>query len=850
MAVKAVPLHEDPRWLSFCERYAPAPDRFAIEVLGVTPTPQQFELYAEVAPSRSRVSVASGHGCFAPGTMMMRSCGEAVAVENINVGDKLMGPDGNSVRNVLELKRGREAMYRFTYTDGSSHVFNESHILCLVATNTRSGKRKTGDKIQVSVRDWLKWSDDDKRCHTAYRSSVTTFDRPAEALPVPPYILGTWLGDGHTDATRITTPDEEVIQEWRDYSQSIDCRMVFVAHCGLAETWSIRGAGWRNNYFLDGLRAAGVFGDKHIPDSYLHASIEDRMDLLAGLLDTDGHADKGSSGYEIVQKSERLAKQIVFLSRSVGCHATVKMVRKTCTNSGVTGTYWRVTIGRNVHSIPVRVVRKRIAKPARPRNLHFGIKRVEPLGVGEYFGFVLDGDRRFLGHDFTVLRNTGKTTAISAIVLWHMLCYPQSITLLTANDMDQLKATLWKEIGLAVEKIRTSEYSWLYDHIEILANATARIRGFEDTWFVESKTANDKTANKMAGRHGKWLMIIGDEASTLSDNVLTTLRGALTEEHNRMLLTSQPTRNAGFFWRTHHEWARTNGGMWANLTFSSLESPLVDDAALIDLWESYDDDERRVRLMGLFPQDSSKHMMSLPDAMKMYGRGRIIEPGEPFGWVVPSDVASGEGLRDKSAILAARVIGYGDRGPNARRVEIVGIPVMTNGIRSNRIAGAAADVGGNYDNVTYAIDSGGLGVNVCQDLEDMGKVVHRINWGNPCFQNKNKDRYMNLRAQAMHQAARAVKDGRLVVLTNDHKQTMLAQSSRIPKTFTDKGRVRVPPKHSNEWEGMASPDLWDAVCFLFLESLAYIPTQGSGADVKTIADSVADEVDDMFADID
>jgi len=445
---------------------------------------------------------------------------------------------------------------------------------------------------------------------------------------------------------------------------------------------------------------------------------------------------------------------------------------------------------------------------------------------------------------------TGKTTALSNIVLWHMLCFPQSITLVTANDMDQLKVTLWKEIGVAVQRIkRNPEHGWIADHIDILANATMRIKGFEDTWFVESKTANDKTANKMAGRHGEWLMIIGDEASTLGDNVLTTLRGALTEQHNRMLLTSQPTRNAGFFWRTHHELSKANGGEWHNLTFSSLESPLVSDEALRELWDSYDDDERRVRLLGLFPQDSSKHMMSLPDAMSMYKRGRIIEPGEAYGWLCLGDVASGEGVRDKSAIVLARVIGYGDRGPNARRVEVVQIPIHTNGIRSNRIAAAAVEVASDKEGVTYVIDSGGLGINVCQDLEDMNKVVHRVNWGNPCFQNKNKDRYLNLRAQAMHQAARAAREGRLSILTQEHRNAVQAQSSRIPKTFTDKGRVRVPPKHSTEWEGMASPDLWDSICFAFLENVAYIPVSGAAVAERSVAEAVESEVDDLFAEV-
>ena len=636
-------LNEDPRWLPFCEAYAGSLERFAIEVQGVQPTPQQLELYRSTSPSRSRTTVASGHGCFAAGTMVMLAGGEALPVEQVQPEMCLEGPDGLS-RRVECLIRGREAMHRIQYAGGGWHDVNASHLLCLV----RDGEYRT-----QTVRGWL--AEPDRLTWCAYR-------------------------------------------------------------------------------------------------------------LVGGEFET----------VEIVGSVD--------------------------------------------------------------------------LWVGDYYGFELDGpDGRFLGADGVVLHNTGKTTSIANVVLWHLLCYPQSITLLTANDMDQLKATLWKEIGIAIERIRRGRHGWIAEHVEVLANATMRIIGFEDTWFVESKTANEKTANKMAGRHGEWLLIIGDEASTLPDTVLSTLRGALTEQHNRMLLTSQPTRNAGFFWRTHHELAKDNGGEWNNLTFSSLESPLVSDDALKELWDAYDDDERRVRLMGLFPQDSSKHMMSLKVAMRMYGRSRIIKDNEPYGWVVLSDVASGEGLRDKSAVLAARVIGYGDRGLDARRVEIVEIPLMTNTIRSNRIYGPIMEVGEQLDGVTYGVDSGGLGVNVCQDLEDAGKVVHRINWGNPCFQNKNKDRYLNLRAQAMHQAARAAKEGRLVVLTNEHKNTMLAQASRIPKTFSDKGRIRVPPKHSPEWEGMASPDLWDAVCFAFLENLTYVAAQDKSGSVMTLGDRAEEAVESLFA---
>lgn len=444
---------------------------------------------------------------------------------------------------------------------------------------------------------------------------------------------------------------------------------------------------------------------------------------------------------------------------------------------------------------------------------------------------------------------TGKTSGTSVIVLWHMLCFPMSITLITANDMDQLKATMWKEIGTNVERIRQNkQFGWIADHIEVLANATMRVKGFEDTWFVESKTANAKTANKMAGRHAKWLLIIADEASTVPDEVLVTLRGALTEKHNRMLMNSQPTRNAGFFYRTHHDLSVDNGGDWNNLTFSSVDSPLVSDEALRELWDSYDDDERRVRLLGLFPQDSSKLMMSLRIAEAMYTRGRIIDDSEPFGYLALSDVASGEGLRDKSSVVCVRVIGYGDRGIDARRVEVFKIPLFTNGVRSNKLAGHIIEAADPYEGINYVVDSGGLGINVCQDLEDKGKVVHRVNWGNPCFQNKNKERYLNLRAQAMHHAARAAKEGRISILTQEHRKPLLAQSSRIPKTFTDKARIRVPPKHSIEWEGMGSPDLWDAICFAFMEGVVYTPCENKVSSEKSLSQKLEQMAENAFDD--
>ena len=76
-----------------------------------------------------------------------------------------------------------------------------------------------------------------------------------------------------------------------------------------------------DDILLDLLRRYELINNKHIPDEYLHNSRKNRLELLAGLIDTDGYKDKMC--YEITQKTKILADQIVYLARSLGFKATV-----------------------------------------------------------------------------------------------------------------------------------------------------------------------------------------------------------------------------------------------------------------------------------------------------------------------------------------------------------------------------------------------------------------------------------------------------------------------------------------------------------------------------------------------
>lgn len=840
-------LLNDPRYPAFAERYAFDLVRFAVEVCMQVPTWQQVEMYESVQAPGSRTSVSSGHGCFARGTEIMRADGSIVSVEDVLLGDRIMGPDGDSVRTVLDLKRGREAMYRFTYADGTSHVFNESHILCLVATNSK-GRRVAGQRVTTTVRDWLTWGEDRKRCHAIYRSGVETFDGRAASLPVPPYILGAWLGDGDCAAVVFTTEDPEIVEAVLKWAGSMGCHLkVYDGNSGNAKRYHVTNGRMGPNQApaMTALRGLGVLGNKHIPDSYLYASKADRLELLAGLIDTDGSLGKAS--FDFIQKNERLARQVAWLARSVGCHATIRSTVKTCGNNGVSGTYWRVTIGRNIDQVPVRLARKRPAECNRQRgNLHFSIKSCEPMGEGDYYGFVLDGDSRFLGGDFTVLHNTGKTRSFGVTCFWHVLCYRFSNTYLTGPKLKTVQEGVWKEFAGLKDSIDRGPHAWINEYL-ILERSTVYIRGHKLNWFCTARTAPRGAPEGLAGTHADWLLWVADEASGIDDGSFGVIGGALTDSRNRLALASQPTRASGFFYDTHHKLSIHGDGDFVPLVFNSEESPLVSDEFIQEKLIQYggrQSPEYQIKVLGRFPENSDKYLIGRGAIQKRIDGPPVISESDAYGHVLIIDVAAGV-HRDRTVATHLLVYGDGDRVEYAiapRRVQVVKVPIYTNALDWTPVARMATDYAATLSNCTVVVDCGGQGVQFAKRMEEFGcPNVIKVNWGKKPFKKRNSERFFNLRAQACVHAAEAVKDGR-AKFTRDHEADLLDQGSRIPFYIDERGLWHIMRKEDMAKEGIPSPDFWDTICMAFLEGVHYIQAETSSEAVMSARlDSARDE---------
>jgi superfamily II DNA or RNA helicase len=375
--------------------------------------PYQADLLAEVQSAWAAgaravlMQLATGGGkCLGRGTPVLMFDGSVRPVEDVRPGDQIMGPD-STPRNVLSTCSGSEMLYRVTPTKGDPYVVNESHVLSLRQTNrmaepTYPCYRNRG-VVNLSVREYLEKSAYWKHTHKGWRAAVDFPTKPHPAA-LPAYFLGLWLGDGMSKAPAITTADPEVIVYLNEFVQSCELRLRYnFGQSGAAVDAFIVGKKGQSNIVTEALRAYDLLHNKHIPHAYKTGDREQRLQLLAGLMDSDGSYT--GKGYDYITKLRTLADDVAFVARSLGFSAHVSPCQKSSQN-GTAAEYYRLCISGDVNQIPCRVERKK-AKPRVQKKsvLVTGIK-VEPVGVGEYFGFEIDGDRLFLLGDFTVTHNT------------------------------------------------------------------------------------------------------------------------------------------------------------------------------------------------------------------------------------------------------------------------------------------------------------------------------------------------------------------------------------------------------------------------------------------------------------
>lgn len=355
-------------------------------------------------------SIACGGGkCEAAGTEIIMYDATVKVIEEIKVGDLLIGPD-SLPRKVMLTSNGEGDMYQIQPLRGDSFVVNGNHILSLKRKKLEEKRisRNLPAYVNVSVADYLKKSGSWKEKYKLWRTGVDF--QGSHDLDLDPYYLGLWLGDGTSAATSIATADCEIELYVRNYAESkglitkkYDTPNNKSSVYYLTTPTKSRG----KNPIKNALRKYGLLNNKHIPNEYKTASREVRLALLAGIVDSDGYLHH--NGYDIVFKSKVLMDDVLFLARSLGFSAHMKPCRKKCCNTGKVGDYYRTAVCGEIIDIPTRLNRNiENVRPRSKRNRNNLLTAfsISPIGVGRYYGFELDGDGLYLHKDFTVTHNS------------------------------------------------------------------------------------------------------------------------------------------------------------------------------------------------------------------------------------------------------------------------------------------------------------------------------------------------------------------------------------------------------------------------------------------------------------
>lgn len=254
-----------------------------------------------------------------------------VAMGHIQAGDFVYAPTGEAVKVVAahEPEMSPDGAYRVTTTDGRSLIAGGEHLWKVQSPNWSANDGwkvlSTNELRASSLRSQGTVTTDGKPYETwNYRYRLPgqgSLQSGPQDLPLDPYVLGVWLGDGSTTQNSLTLgldDSEEIISTME--GRGVSFRQHEIDRPGWSAVSGSLSCEGENVRFR--LRQLGVLGDKHVPGAYFVAGTDQRLDLLRGLMDTDGYAG-GKTGCELTLTCGRLARDAYSLILSLGYRATI-----------------------------------------------------------------------------------------------------------------------------------------------------------------------------------------------------------------------------------------------------------------------------------------------------------------------------------------------------------------------------------------------------------------------------------------------------------------------------------------------------------------------------------------------
>ena len=308
-----------------------------------------------------------------------------VSMGSLKVGDWVMNPNGSPVQIGDIVEQGVQEIYEVEFQDGRVVRCGANHLWA----TCRNGKKFYIMPTKEYMKRKLIQGSPGKECYPYKVPAINPLRFDSKPVPIDPYVFGVLLGDGCLCGTQVqfSTADqfiaEELSKRLPNYTVVKDSWCPYKYNI-LSNTKGV-------NQLNRDLKSLGVkikAQHKFIPDVFKMASIEDRFELVRGLMDTDGSITKGAATF--VSTSERLVDDLIFVLRSLGirCRKSKEIAGRIgvrFNNGCVSDTlpHWEVTITtqEDIFKLPRKLERIR-----KDRNYNYngiGIKEIRKTGKFE-----------------------------------------------------------------------------------------------------------------------------------------------------------------------------------------------------------------------------------------------------------------------------------------------------------------------------------------------------------------------------------------------------------------------------------------------------------------------------------
>ena len=473
---------------------------------------------------------------------------------DIDVGDLVYNAEGKpvSVTGISEIFKNRKC-YELTFEDGEKIICDENHKWTVQTKDTRrrsiyvsKSKRKSRCKYPLDdhacitvyahemINDFMRIRKDGKGKEYKYRVPVpNAIEYPKKEL-FNPYVLGLWLGDGDKHDNRITCGKEDLSELLKQLKkENINIESVKNFNGGYEVRIGKRYA-YHKHDVREALRNLNVWENKHIPEEYLTASISQRMELLKGLMDTDGTCSKAGQ-CSFTQKSEIMIDGFSKLLSSLGIKHTIHKIKIPCNEKICEAFTIRFWVSKNNSCFRYKRKHERLKDSLNTRMNYksiIDIKEVSPrdtkcITVDDKRGLFLCGERNTVTHNSETCSGLGLTELITGADGEDIVCSSNDDT--QANILYEAINTMRLMID-PLQKDTWKNQQW----IKCMINGSKVFK------------LSDRTRNK-EGRNIDFAIV--DECHEMKDNVIVKSieqSQSLKPNPKLILITTEGFVNGGF----------------------------------------------------------------------------------------------------------------------------------------------------------------------------------------------------------------------------------------------------------------------------------------------------------------